>query len=69
MYIGYPTIFFSYFYPHFLDGTFDKSNILAINRCIHKGNELKGVAGDRNAHLEGEIAGGRIFHGWASYRK
>ena len=35
-------IFFRIFIPIFLDGTFDKSNILAINRCIHKGNKLRG---------------------------
>ena len=38
IYVGCPTIFFSYFYLQFLGRHILQINILAINRCIHTGD-------------------------------
>ena len=52
-----------------MDGTFCKSNILAIYGYIQKGIDEVGVARGRDGHPEGKIAGESISHGWASYEE
>ena len=69
VYLGYPLIFLSYFIHIFVDGTFCKSNILAIYGYIQKGIDAVGVAGGQDGHPEEKIAGGCISHGQASYEK
>ena len=43
------------------DGTFYKSNVLAIYGYIQKGIDEGGVTGGWDRHLEGKIAGGVHF--------
>ena len=52
-----------------MDGTFYKSNILAIYGYMQKGIDEGGVAGGQDRHPEGKIAGGCISHGQASYEE
>ena len=52
-----------------MDGTFYKSNILAIYGYIQKGIDEGGVPGGWDRHPEGKIARGCISHGRASYKE